>query len=146
MMSISSDELQRMHRVIFSVQRLKGMAHVLSVWMAHGTLTAWEGGAVSLPDCEIVALAYFDARPAQAALRPAYCAALQAARQLDHAMAEFLAHGAQGDLGALLERAGAALTIFAGVIDQLPGYPAAGDDAPALRGEAGRCLALLPPR
>ncbi|UOD27567.1 hypothetical protein INH39_18815 [Massilia violaceinigra] len=146
MISISSDELARIHRAIFSVQRLKGMAHVLSVWMAHGTMSAWEGGAVSLPDCETVAQAYFKARPAQAALLPAYCAALQAARQLDLAMAEFLAQGAQGDLGALLARAGAALNLFAGLIDQVPEYPAAADDARALRSEAGSCLALLQPR
>lgn len=122
------------------------MAHVLSVWMAHGTMPAWEGGAVSLPECETVAQAYFKARPAQAALLPAYCEALQAARQLDHAMAEFLAQGAQGDVRALLERAGAALTMFAGVIDQLPDYPGAADDAPALRSAAGHCRALLPPQ
>ncbi|NHZ62858.1 hypothetical protein [Massilia genomosp. 1] len=149
MISISSDELERMHRAIFSVQRLKGMAHVLSVWMANGTMSAWEGGAVSLAGCEAVARAYFAARPGRAALPQAYCAALHDAGQLEQAMAEFLAQGmpgGRGDLAALLERAGGALNVLAGLLDQLPDYPGAADDARALRSEAGRCLALCQAR
>ncbi|HEX8610240.1 MAG TPA: hypothetical protein VF800_03060 [Telluria sp.] len=145
MMSISSDAFERIHRAIFSVQRLKGIAHVVSAWMANGAMSAWEGGAVSLPDCEAAALAYFEARPEQAALLDEYRAALQVVGQLDDAVAGFLAQGAQGDPAALLERAGTALEAFAGVLGRLPDYPGAADDARALRGEAGRCLALRQP-
>ncbi|MDQ1832881.1 hypothetical protein [Massilia scottii] len=142
MISIGSDDLRRIQYFIFAVQRLNGMADVLSTWMANGTMTAWDGTPARFDDCEATAMAYFGARTGQEGLRRDYLAALRAARQIDQTLAAFLAGGAQGDLNALLERASAALDQFAGMIERLPDYPGADMDAPAFRTEARHCLSL----
>ncbi|MFB9244724.1 hypothetical protein IV454_15115 [Massilia antarctica] len=142
MISIGSDELRRIQYFIFAVQRLNGMADVIATWMAHGTMTAWDGTPARFADCEAAAIGYFGARPGQEGLRRDYLAALRAAQQIDQTLAAFLAGGAHGDLDALLEQASAALNQFAGVIDRLPDYPCAEMDAPAFRTEARHCLSL----
>lgn len=137
---MDSIDVEKVGRYVFCVQRLTGIADVVSKWMISGVVSVGRGAEVNFSECEEVANSWFDCRDDEA-LRNEYLSALAAARHLKRGFGTFLATQAEADIGLFLARSSEALHVFSDAIEKLD-YPGARQDAAALRDDAQTCSVL----
>jgi hypothetical protein len=137
-------EVEKVGWMLFSIQRMKGLADLVAKWMANGTVSVGRPEVLDFALCESLACSYFEVRGDGQALRDEYLGALLGVRRLDQQFYALVAQRERGDFAGGLGKAGRVLADFANAIEKLD-YPGAGRDACALRDTAKRCLVLAAP-
>ncbi len=137
---MDSNDVEKVGRYVFCVQRMNGIADVVSKWMKSGVMSVGRSAEVNFNECQAVANSWFDQRDDEA-LRDEYLSALNTAWHLKRGLDTFLARHAEADLSSFLSRSSAALNAFSDAIEKLD-YPGAERDAAALRSDAQTCSAL----